>query len=69
MTHHEILAFKEDYFEKDRLKLKKESSNIQLISKLLLNNHSKSGSSIVEFVEKLRAERAVDLEVQNKFIT
>lgn len=28
LTSHEIMAFQVDYFEKDRLKLKKESSNV-----------------------------------------
>jgi len=28
LTPHEILAYQEDYFEKDRLRMKRESSNV-----------------------------------------
>ena len=47
--------------------MKKESSNVQLISKLLLKDN-KSASSIADFVEKHRAEKAADLESQQRFL-
>lgn len=67
----EILAFKEAWFEQDRLFLKKENSNVQLISKLLLkqDQQQRPGFSIVEFVAKQRAEQLADLQSQERFLS